>query len=113
MNIDCDVLEADGGTRTLSITGGFIALVDSLHAVSKDLPPGARPLRDSIAAVSVGIVDGKGSAFTSLPDPWLDVPNSQGSCAPPERTLPMMWKVRVMRKAKNRRRRTLQESGGG
>jgi ribonuclease PH len=59
VTIDCDVLEADGGTRTLSITGGFIALVDALQAVAKDLPPGTRPLRDSVAAVSVGIVDGK------------------------------------------------------
>ena len=59
VTIDCDVLEADGGTRTLSITGGFIALVDALQAVTKDLPAGARPLRDSIAAVSVGIVAGK------------------------------------------------------
>ena len=57
--IDCDVLEADGGTRTLSITGGFLALVDALQAVAKDLPAGVRPLRDSVAAVSVGMVDGK------------------------------------------------------
>jgi ribonuclease PH len=59
VTVDCDVLEADGGTRTLSITGAFIALVDALQAVAKDLPPGTRPLRDSIAAVSVGIVAGK------------------------------------------------------
>ena len=59
VTIDCDVLEADGGTRTLSITGAFIALVDALNAIVKDLPAGARPLRDSIAAVSVGIVGGK------------------------------------------------------
>ncbi|MEI8372827.1 MAG: ribonuclease PH [Planctomycetota bacterium] len=59
VTIDCDVLEADGGTRTLSITGGFLALVDALQAVAKDLPAGARPLRDSLAAVSVGIVDGR------------------------------------------------------
>ena len=38
MTIDCDVLEADGGTRTLSITGGFLALVDALQAVAKDRP---------------------------------------------------------------------------
>jgi ribonuclease PH len=57
VTIDCDVLEADGGTRTLSITGGFIALVDALQAVVKDLPDPTRlPLRDSLAAVSVGIV---------------------------------------------------------
>lgn len=59
VTIDCDVLEADGGTRTLSITGGFLALVDALQAVAKDLPPGAKPLRDSVAAVSVGMVAGK------------------------------------------------------
>jgi len=58
VTIDCDVLEADGGTRTLSITGGFLALVDAMQAIAKDLPPGARPLRDSVAAVSVGIVGG-------------------------------------------------------
>ena len=54
--IDCDVLQADGGTRTASITGAFIALVDGLAAL--ELEPGVTPLRDSIAAVSVGIVDG-------------------------------------------------------
>jgi ribonuclease PH len=64
VTVDCDVLEADGGTRTLSITGAFIALVDALQAVAKDLPRPAsgcpaKPLRDSIAAVSVGIVGGK------------------------------------------------------
>ncbi len=59
VTVDCDVLEADGGTRTLSITGGFLALVDALQAVAKDLPAGAKPLRDSVAAVSVGMVAGK------------------------------------------------------
>jgi len=57
VTVDCDVLEADGGTRTLSITGGFVALVDALR---KELPRGANlPLRDSVAAVSAGIVDGR------------------------------------------------------
>ena len=59
VTVDCDVLEADGGTRTLSITGGFLALVDALQAVAGDLPPHARPLRDSVAAVSVGMVGGQ------------------------------------------------------
>jgi ribonuclease PH len=60
ITIDCDVLEADGGTRTLSITGGFIALVDALCAVMKVLPDPTRlPLSDSVAAVSVGLVDGR------------------------------------------------------
>lgn len=60
ITVDCDVLEADGGTRTASITGAFIALVDALATVRKELPdPAKYPLRDSIAAVSVGIVGGK------------------------------------------------------
>ena len=58
--VDCDVIEADGGTRTASITGGFIALVDCLRSIQKELPDPSRfPLTDSVAAVSVGIVDGK------------------------------------------------------
>ncbi len=57
VTVDCDVLEADGGTRTASVTGGFIALVDALMSVRKQLPdPNRFPLRDSVAAVSVGIV---------------------------------------------------------
>ena len=57
ITIDCDVLEADGGTRTLSITGAFIAMVDAMHA---KLPAQSRPpVRDSVAAISVGIVDGE------------------------------------------------------
>ncbi len=60
VTVDCDVLEADGGTRTASITGGFLALVDAIESVRKDLPdPKNFPLRDSVAAVSVGIVGGK------------------------------------------------------
>ena len=58
--IDCDVLDADGGTRTASITGAFIALVDAIHSVRRELPdPKRYPLRDSVAAISVGIVDRK------------------------------------------------------
>jgi ribonuclease PH len=58
--VDCDVLEADGGTRTASITGGFIALVDALAAVRCELSAAGRAaLRDSVAAVSVGMVAGR------------------------------------------------------
>jgi ribonuclease PH len=58
--VDCDVIEADGGTRTASITGAFIALVDCLRSIQKDLPdPNRFPLNDSVAAISVGIVEGK------------------------------------------------------
>ncbi len=56
--VDCDVLEADGGTRTPSITGGFVALVDALATLRKVLDPARPVLADSVAAVSVGIVDG-------------------------------------------------------
>ena len=57
VTVDCDVLEADGGTRTLSITGALIALVDALR---KELPSREKlPLSDSVAAVSAGIVDGR------------------------------------------------------
>lgn len=60
ITVDCDVLQADGGTRTASITGGFVALVDAIHSVRRQLPdPNQYPLRDSVAAVSVGVVDGK------------------------------------------------------
>ena len=58
--IDCDVLQADGGTRTASITGAYIAVMDAIHSFKDDLPnPKQSPLLDSLAAVSVGIVNGK------------------------------------------------------
>ena len=59
ITVDCDVLQADGGTRTASITGATIALIDAIHSIRKSLPDPTRyPLRDSLAAISVGIVDG-------------------------------------------------------
>ena len=58
ITVDCDVLDADGGTRTASITGAFVALVDAVHSI-KALLAGRQPLRDSVAAVSVGMVEGK------------------------------------------------------
>lgn len=59
ITVDCDVLQADGGTRTASITGGMIALIDAINSIKKELPdPKKYPLRDSVAAISVGIVDG-------------------------------------------------------
>lgn len=56
--VDCDVLQADGGTRTASITGGFIALAKAIANELPDSKIGEGPLRDSIAAISVGVVDG-------------------------------------------------------
>jgi ribonuclease PH len=57
--IDCDVLQGDGGTRTASITGSFIALVDALNKLKKDKLIRHIPLRDFVAATSVGIVAGE------------------------------------------------------
>ncbi len=59
--IDCDVLQADGGTRTAAITGSYVALVDAITWARGQglVKPGAEPLISSVAAVSVGIIDGE------------------------------------------------------
>jgi len=57
--IDCDVIQADGGTRTASITGAFIALADSFTVLKKKELIKKRPLTDYLAAVSVGKVGGE------------------------------------------------------
>jgi ribonuclease PH len=54
ITIDCDVVQADGGTRTTSITGGFIALCQAVRKLDTDRPV----LKDSVAAISVGVVNG-------------------------------------------------------
>ena len=58
--IDCDVLQADGGTRTAAITGAYIALADSIAWAKENklIPAKSQPLSGSVAAVSVGIIDG-------------------------------------------------------
>ncbi|MBC7309241.1 MAG: ribonuclease PH [Actinomycetales bacterium] len=68
--LDCDVLQADGGTRTAAITGAYVALVDAINdakargLLSKD----AQPLKGSIAAVSVGIIDGRAVCDLDYPE---------------------------------------------
>jgi ribonuclease PH len=57
--VDCDVLQADGGTRTASITGAFVALAQALNQLVKFGTLKQSPLRDSVAATSVGIVGGE------------------------------------------------------
>lgn len=57
--IDCDVIQADGGTRTASITGAFVALVDALHILYTQNQIPYIPISNFVSAVSVGIVDGK------------------------------------------------------
>ena len=58
--IDCDVLQADGGTRTAAITGAYVALADAISWAQKQghIKANAKPLADSVAAISVGIIDG-------------------------------------------------------
>lgn len=65
--LDCDVLQADGGTRTAAITGAYVALADAIAwgRASGAIKAGARVLTDSVAAISVGIIDGH---------PVLDLP---------------------------------------
>ncbi len=57
--IDCDVIQADGGTRTAAITGAFVALADALHVLRQTGALTVWPVREVLAATSVGIVDGQ------------------------------------------------------
>ena len=59
IRVDCDVLQADGGTRTASITGACVAVVDALEWMVKTKRLGVSPVRRHVAAVSVGIVNGE------------------------------------------------------
>ena len=58
INIDCDVLQADGGTRTASITGAYVALADAIAVLKAEGVVPGEPLLPPVAAVSVGLVDG-------------------------------------------------------
>lgn len=57
--IDCDVIQADGGTRTTSISGAFIAMVDAINKIHKTKPFKVYPIRNFVAATSVGILNGE------------------------------------------------------
>ena len=57
--VDCDVLQADGGTRTLAITGAYVALYDTLRRLVREGALPALPIKDFVAATSVGIVGGE------------------------------------------------------
>ncbi|SFM55538.1 ribonuclease PH [Nitrosomonas communis] len=58
IQIDCDVIQADGGTRTASITGAFVALYDAVESLLAQRLIVSNPIRDHVAAISVGIHDG-------------------------------------------------------
>jgi len=85
--IDCDVVQADGGTRTASITGAYIALVDALRQVKKQGLIELVPVLDYLAAVSVGIVDGK---------PMLDLCYTEDSGAEVDMNLVMTGKGKIV-----------------
>ena len=72
LTLDCDVLQADGGTRTAAITGGYVALMDATRALRKQGLLKKNPLHGAVAAVSVGIVKG---------EPVLDLDYSEDSHA--------------------------------
>ena len=59
ISLDCDVLQADGGTRTASITGAFVAAQDAVNKLIAEGKLGASPIKDHVAAISVGILDGQ------------------------------------------------------
>ncbi len=61
IQLDCDVLQADGGTRTAAITGAYVALADAVSWGKRntDLPAAASVLTDTVSAISVGVVDGR------------------------------------------------------
>jgi len=70
--IDCDVIQADGGTRTASITGAYVALIDAVRRLEKDGLISVNPVREAVAAVSVGMVNG---------EPLLDLNYHEDSAA--------------------------------
>lgn len=74
IQLDCDVLQADGGTRTASITGAYVALVDALRWAERErhVESAGKVLKDSVSAVSVGVIDGR---------PMLDLPYAEDSQA--------------------------------
>jgi ribonuclease PH len=85
--IDCDVIQADGGTRTASITGAYVALVDALRSVKRKKLISAVPVNDYLAAVSVGIVGGK---------PLLDLCYVEDSSAEVDMNLVMTGSGRIV-----------------
>ena len=82
--VDCDVLQADGGTRTASICGGFIALHDALTRVQQNGLITAHPLHSQCAAISVGIHNGQ---------PILDLPYVEDSSAEVDMNVVMLQPV--------------------
>mgnify|MGYP001565733172 CR=1 FL=1 len=85
--VDCDVVQADGGTRTASVTGAYVALVDALRHMKKQGMIASVPVSDHLAAVSVGIVGGK---------PMLDLCYTEDSAAEVDMNLVMTGKGAIV-----------------
>ncbi|MFT5505253.1 MAG: ribonuclease PH [Gammaproteobacteria bacterium] len=68
INIDCDVIQADGGTRTASISGAWIALADAIQSLLDNKKIDKNPIQSQVAAVSVGIVDGEAVLDLDYPE---------------------------------------------
>ena len=85
--IDCDVIEADGGTRTASITGGFVALARAIQSLQKKGELKTNPLLDPVAAISCGVVKGV---------PLLDLDYSEDSTAEVDANIIMTAKGEIV-----------------
>jgi len=85
--LDCDVLQADGGTRTASITGAFVALAQAFGTLEDRDELAASPLIDSVSAISVGIVDGT---------PCLDLNYVEDSTAQVDMNVVMTGRGRIV-----------------
>jgi ribonuclease PH len=68
IKVDCDVLQADGGTRTASITGACIAVVDAFAWLAREKKIASSPVRRRVAAVSVGVIDGEARLDLDYPE---------------------------------------------
>jgi ribonuclease PH len=82
--VDCDVLQADGGTRTASICGGYLALHDALTRLVQNQAISAQPLHSYCAAISVGVIDGV---------PVLDLPYAEDSRAEVDMNVVMLKRL--------------------
>jgi len=87
LHVDCDVIQADGGTRTASITGGFVALTLAIAKPHAEEAAGISPLLDFVAAASVRIVEGV---------PCLDLDYAEDSRAEVDMNLVMTGKGRII-----------------
>lgn len=89
LTIDCDVLQADGGTRTASITGAWVATALAVRKLiaGGELPADAQVLKEPVAAISVGIIDG---------EPRLDLPYLEDSAADVDMNVVMTESGRII-----------------